>query len=200
MRSPDALDSDVLKALSHPLRMRMLTFINEHGEASPVEMSRALDHPLATVSHHARVLRDLGCIELARTEPRRGAVEHYYRAVAAPFIDDEHWASLSAPVRRRVAGELLRHVFSDAAAAGQSGGFDGAGAHIARLLLDLDADGRRELSEAVLALLQEAQAIQDRSDARRGADASADAEPSELAVLHFASPRPPASPRPRRMA
>jgi DNA-binding transcriptional ArsR family regulator len=81
----DAVDANVLKALAHPLRMRMLTLVAERGEASPVEMSRALDQPLATVSHHARVLRDSGCIELSRTEPRRGAVEHYYRATAAPF-------------------------------------------------------------------------------------------------------------------
>jgi DNA-binding transcriptional ArsR family regulator len=54
------IDANVLKALGHPLRMRLLTFISDRGEASPVEMSRALDHPLATVSHHMRVLRDLG--------------------------------------------------------------------------------------------------------------------------------------------
>ena len=34
---------------------------------SPVEMSRALDKPLATVSHHMRLLRDLGYVELLRT-------------------------------------------------------------------------------------------------------------------------------------
>jgi DNA-binding transcriptional ArsR family regulator len=62
MASSDALDASVLKALGHPLRMRLLTLITEHGEASPVEMSRVLDQKLATVSHHTRVLRDLGYI------------------------------------------------------------------------------------------------------------------------------------------
>jgi DNA-binding transcriptional ArsR family regulator len=188
MASSDALDASVLKALGHPLRMRLLTFITERDEASPVEMSRALDQPLARVSHHTRVLRDLGYIELSRTEPRRGALEHYYRATAPPFLDDRHWDLLPVAARRRVAAQLFRQVFRDAAAAGQVGGFDAAGAHIARMMLDLDARGWRDLSRAVLTLLRRAEAIQERSDARRdsGRAASEQSGPSELAVLHFA--------------
>ena len=203
MASSDALDASVLKALGHPLRMRLLTLITERGEASPIEMSRALDQTLATVSHHTRVLRDLGYIELSRTEPRRGALEHYYRATAAPFLDDEHWELLPVPARRRVAAQLFRQVFRDGAAAGESGGFDAASAHIARLTLDLDARGWRDLSRAVLTLLRRAQAIQERSDARRDGDRAEPEEsrPSELAILHFAVARPASSPdRPPRRA
>lgn len=188
MASSDGLDTNVLKALGHPLRMRLLTFITERGEASPVEMSRALDQPLATVSHHTRVLRDSGCVELSRTEPRRGAVEHYYRAVAAPFLDDEQWDLLPVSTRRLVASQLFRDVFKDAAAAGDRGGFDAATSHIARMMLDLDARGSRDLSRAVLALLKRAEAIQERSDKRRNANQAEQSEtsPSELAILHFA--------------
>ena len=198
MDSADGVDATALKALGHPLRMQLLTFIAEHGEASPVEMSRALDRPLATVSHHTRVLRDAGYVELARTEPRRGAVEHYYRASAAPFLDDEHWESLPIPARRRVSAHLFRRVFKDAAAAGQRGGFDAAGAHIARVKLDLDARGWRELSRAVLALLKRAETIQERSDERRARPGGDEGSPSELAVLHFGLSEP-ASARPPRL-
>src|SRR5690242_21723250 len=51
MASADSPDASALRALGHPLRMRLLTFITERGESSPVEMARALDRPLATVSH-----------------------------------------------------------------------------------------------------------------------------------------------------
>jgi DNA-binding transcriptional ArsR family regulator len=189
MASSGIVEARLLKALGHPLRMRILTFVTERGEASPVEMSRALDVPLATVSHHTRVLRDLEYIELSRTEPRRGAMEHYYRALAAPFLDDEQWDMLPIPARRRVSAQLLRQVFEDAASAGQIGGFDAAGAHIARLMLDLDARGWRELSRAVLTLLHRAEAIQARSDARREGelDGDDDSRLSELAILHFAT-------------
>jgi DNA-binding transcriptional ArsR family regulator len=101
----DTVEASVLKALCHPLRMRLLTFVAERGEASPVEMSRALDVPLATVSHHTRVLRDLRYIELSRTEQRRGAVEHYYFDAAGAHIarrtldlDVQGWRELSRAV------------------------------------------------------------------------------------------------------
>jgi DNA-binding transcriptional ArsR family regulator len=196
MAPSDTVEPSVLKALGHPLRMQLLTFVAERGEGSPVEMSRALDVPLATVSHHTRVLRDLGYIELSRTAPRRGAMEHYYRALEAPFLDDEHWEMLPIPARRRVAAQLFRQVFEEAAAAGQIGGFDSAGAHIARRTLDLDARGWRDLSRAVLTLLRRAEAIQARSDARRdGARIEdQDACPSELAILHFAVAEPASPP------
>jgi DNA-binding transcriptional ArsR family regulator len=190
MASAHAVDASVLKALGHPLRMRLLTLISERGEASPVEMSRELGRPLATVSHHTRVLRDLGYIELSRTEPRRGAVEHFYRAAAAAFIDDEQWERLPLAARRRITGQIFRQVFEDGAAAGGRGGFDAAGAHIVRKLLDLDPRGWRELSRAVDALLRRVEAIQARSDARVRADADA-SRPSELAILHFALEGPP---------
>jgi DNA-binding transcriptional ArsR family regulator len=188
MADSGTIEASVLKALGHPLRMRLLTFVAERGEASPVEMSRALDVPLATVSHHTRVLRDLGYVELSRTEPRRGAVEHYYRALAAPFLDDEHWDMLPIPARRRVSAQLFRQVFEEAAAAGRTGGFDAAGAHIARRTLDLDARGWRELSRAVSTLLRRVEAIQASSDARRDGERieEEDSCRSELAILHFA--------------
>ena len=152
--------------------------------------------------------RDLGYVEVSRTRPRRGALEHYYRATAAPFLDDEHWGLLPAPARRRVAAQLFRQVFRDAAAAGQRGGFDARSAHIARMVLDLDVRGWRDLSRAVLTLLKRAEAIQERSDARREARRGKveRSRRSELAILHFGlaepaqtSESPTGLPRPPRL-
>jgi DNA-binding transcriptional ArsR family regulator len=203
MSFSNPLDTRLLKALAHPLRERILESITDRGEASPVELARELDQPLATVSHHTRVLRDLGCIELTRTEPRRGAVEHYYRPILRPFLDDEQWEQLSLVARRGLAGQLLRRIFTAASAAGGQGGFDPAGAHIARVPLSLDEVGWRELSDAVAGLLNTAEAIQERSDARRGGSHDG-VSGSELAILHFllaeqapAAQRKPSA-RPRR--
>ncbi|MEA2279026.1 MAG: hypothetical protein QOC78_3986 [Solirubrobacteraceae bacterium] len=185
MSSTDPLDARVLKALGHPLRLLLVELITERGEASPIELARTLHFPLATVSHHVRFLRDLGYVELTRMEPRRGAVEHFYRVVTPPFIADEQWKQLSVAVRRGLAGRTLRRIFREAAAAGGSGGFDDARAHIDRMLLDLDAEGRRELSEALVDVLKLAQEIQRRSDARRASHDEAATHRSELAILHF---------------
>jgi hypothetical protein len=131
-----------------------------------------------------RVLRDLGCIELTRTEPRRGAVEHYYRTVVRPFLDDEQWRQLSVVKRRGLAAALLQRIFAEASAAGAHGGFDEPGAHVARVPLALDRRGWDELSAVVADALNAAEEIQERSDARR-AERSDGVRASALAILHF---------------
>ena len=175
-------DQSLMKALGHPLRWRIVETLIERGEASPVQLARLLDQPLATVSHHTRVLRDLGCIELTRTEPRRGAVEHYYRALMPTFLDDEAWKRVPVVLRRSVAGQIFRRIVEEAAAAGEAGAFDAPGSRVDRLLVELDDRGWRELSDLLSDVLKQAQDIQARSDARGNGD---DARTSEVAILHF---------------
>jgi DNA-binding transcriptional ArsR family regulator len=163
----DLFEAALHKALGHPLRLRILESVIERREASPLAVSRQLRQPLATVSRHMRVLRDLGFVELARTEPRRGAVEHFYRAVQGAYIDDDTWERLSVPLRRGLVRQTFRKIFSEAAEAGGRGGFDRPGTHLDRLPLCLDKQGQAELSAALNELLEQALAIQARADERR---------------------------------
>jgi hypothetical protein len=130
-----------------------------------------------------RVLRDLGCVELSRTEQRRGAIEHYYQPLAPAFFDDEQWTRVPLILRRGIAGQIFGRIFEEAAAAGEAGAFDVATAHVDRLFVELDQAGRQELSELLTEVLQRAQAMQARSDARRGDES--DIRLSEVALLHF---------------
>jgi DNA-binding transcriptional ArsR family regulator len=84
-----------LKALDHVLRQHILLAAMQ-GEVSPNELSKALDAGLSEVSYHVKVLRDDcdGMIEQTRTEPRRGAVEHYYRASAKTLLPAKTWRRL----------------------------------------------------------------------------------------------------------
>ena len=75
--------------------MRILTRLNE-GVASPNEMAKEFEESLPLVSYHVRILRELDCIELVRTTPRRGAIEHHYRALTRPFLDDADWRAAAA--------------------------------------------------------------------------------------------------------
>jgi len=183
------LDESLIKALAHPLRWRILDVLSDRGEASPVELARLLDEPLATISHHTRVLRDLRCIELTRTAPRRGAVEHYYRVLVPAFFDDEQWERVPVVLRRGVAGQIFSRIVEEAAAAGAAGAFDAPGSHLDRMLVELDDRGWRELSAFLTTVLKRAQAIQDRSDARRANGAVV--RTSEVAILHFEVAEPP---------
>ena len=178
----DTPDAQIARVLSHPLRPRILQILAIRGEASPNEIAAELEVPLGTLSYHTRLLRDAGWIELVREVPRRGAVEHFYRAVVRPEVDDAQWERLPVGVRRRLASMTVGQVLRGAAAAAAGGGFDIAGAHADRVVLELDEQGVRELSEVLVGALDEAARIQQRSNARRG---GAPAQASELALLHF---------------
>jgi DNA-binding transcriptional ArsR family regulator len=183
MTASRPIDERLIKALAHPLRWHLLEILTERGEGSPVELARLLDQPLATVSHHVRVLRDHHSIELVRTEPRRGAVEHYYRALMPAFFDEEQWKQIPVALRRGLVGQVLHRVVAEAAAAGTAGAFDAPASHLDRMIVELDDAGWRELSELLSGVLEQAQAIQQRSDERRGDEGAA--RSAELSILLF---------------
>jgi DNA-binding transcriptional ArsR family regulator len=178
-----AIDERLIKGLAHPLRWRMLELMTERGESSPVELARLLDQPLATVSHHMRVLRDAHCVELTRTEQRRGAIEHYYQAVVPAFFDEEMWKRVPGPLRRSLSGQTFRRLVDEAAAAGAQGAFDAPDSHLERLVVELDDQAWHDVTDAILDLLRRLQAIQAESDARRQDDTAV--RVSEIVLMHF---------------
>ena len=84
---PISIDQRLAKALSSPLRARALTLIGE-GVASPKAIADELGLDVRGVAYHVRVLCKLGCIELAETKQRRGAIEHIYRVADAALEKD----------------------------------------------------------------------------------------------------------------
>ena len=63
------------------------------------------------------MLHDLGCIELVETEPRRGALEHYYRAIVRPFFGERDWKRLPKNARGSISDAVLQLVWDDASEA-----------------------------------------------------------------------------------
>src|SRR5215212_10154673 len=134
------VDVGVVKAIGHPLRMQLLIRLNERV-ASPVELARELDESVQLVSYHVRILRDLGFVELVSTTPRRGAIEHHYRAVRRPFFSDADLAALPPNARTALAGNTLQALLNDAAVAIEAGALDAReDAHISRTDLLLDEE------------------------------------------------------------
>jgi DNA-binding transcriptional ArsR family regulator len=185
MTLSDSPDAQFARFLAHPLRTRVLQLLAVRGEASPVEMASELGVTVGTLSYHTRLLRDAGWIELVRTEPRRGAVEHFYRAVVRPVVDDARWERLPLGVRRRLAATTVGQILRGAADAAAAGGFDHPQAHVDRFQLELDEEAWQELSELLITTLESAQAIQERSNARRSSREPGAAPPSVLAILHY---------------
>jgi DNA-binding transcriptional ArsR family regulator len=186
----DLLDERLAKALSHRVRQRILQRLSEHGVASPSELADALGERLGNVSYHVRILRELGCIELDRTEPRRGALEHFYRARVSPWLNDEQWAQLPATFRRKTLARTLSEILDAAARAGRQGGFDGPETHVSRLELAVDEAGTLEIA-ALLDATREAALGIHAASADRQAERAPDVPPplaTELALLHLRQP------------
>src|SRR6188472_3540272 len=135
------LDEALLKAISHPLRHRLLGLLDDRT-ASPNELARELDLPLGRVSYHIRLLADLGAIELVRTEPRRGALEHFYTAVTTVWFSEADWQKLPRSARRGILGQNLQHIFANVTAAADDGGFDHQAAVVLRAPLELDEEAQ----------------------------------------------------------
>ena len=72
----------IARAALHPLRLRILDWAaaDPDGRFSPSQLASEFGEPLGNVSYHVRQLHDQGLLRTAGTRPRRGAVEHYYRA------------------------------------------------------------------------------------------------------------------------
>ena len=180
------LDERLAKALSHPLRQRILQRLNEGGIRSPNELSRELGDPLGNVSYHVRILRELDCVELVRTEQRRGALEHYYRATAQPWLDDKQWARLPAAFRRKTLGRTLSEILEAASDASQTGGFDHPEVTVNRVPLELDEKGWKDIVKLLDDALESALVIQADSQKRQGEPGAEDTPiRTELGVLHF---------------
>jgi DNA-binding transcriptional ArsR family regulator len=186
---PHELDSNIVKALSHPLRMRILTRLNE-GVASPNEMSKEFEESLPLVSYHVRILRELDCIELVRTTPRRGAIEHHYRALTRPFLDEADWEQMPPSARKAVSNTVLSKVFGDVRDAVATGSFDDrTDRHLSFTSLLLDEEGWNALSVRLAELLNWAIEEQAAAAGRRQDDDSGGAEMrARLALFSYTAP------------
>lgn len=142
----DITDPRLIKALAHPLRIRILAILEDREMASPNELSELLGVSLGVMSYHVRRLHALGFLELVKRTPRRGAIEHHYRAKARPKVSDEGWAETPAIVKRAMVGASLEQVSGYVNAAAASGGFDNADAHLSRSVVELDEKGWKELA------------------------------------------------------
>jgi hypothetical protein len=175
------------KALAHPLRVQLLAGLNE-GVASPNELAKKLNEPLTNVSYHVRMLHDLGCIELVDTEPRRGALEHYYRAIVRPFFSDRDWKRLPKNTRGSISDATLQLVWDDAAEAIKTGLFDEReDRHLSRSVLCVDEQGWDQLNDLLAQTLDQAMQIQADSASRA---AKADTDRFGVNVVIMSHPAP----------
>jgi DNA-binding transcriptional ArsR family regulator len=170
----DSSATQLAKVLAHPLRVRILETMERrerrHIELkgrkkkdlesveqqertdgpgiSPNMLSSELDEPLGNVSYHMKELLKFDCVELVKTEPRRGAVEHFYRSTgkAVSGTLDEGQVTIPA-AHAKLVGSAIHDLLGETDGTMENGVTDALGRTEAE---------RQELREVGVALLQAA--------------------------------------------
>lgn len=97
-------DPTAMKALTHPLRVRMLAHLRRHGTATASELGRVFGESSGSTSYHLRQLAAYGFVE---DMPGEGTGrERWWRALHR----STHWETadfLADPAAREVVDELL---------------------------------------------------------------------------------------------
>jgi DNA-binding transcriptional ArsR family regulator len=150
------IDQRLLKALAHPTRQFILHVLSE-GPSSPIRIKRRMQNvSLNLVSHHIKVLRELGCVELIDTVQRRGATEHIYRATSRSMFTVEEWEQLGPKDRYPITADILRMVSEDTSRSLTEGGFDErTDNHVSRSPIELDEEGWSEVVQTLGRALDE---------------------------------------------
>jgi DNA-binding transcriptional ArsR family regulator len=176
-------DPRYVKALAHPLRIRILALLEER-DASPVQLAERLDATLGTVAYHVRTLERLGLIELVATHQRRGATEHVYAAREHPRVSDDAWSAASPMTKQVMVASMLSQLGQYVTQSASAGGFDRGDAHLTRTALKLDRKGWSDLARETQKWLTKVQAIEEQTQ-RRLATSSEQPFDAGLVIMLF---------------
>jgi DNA-binding transcriptional ArsR family regulator len=191
------------EALRHPIRVRILEALNQI-DMSPVHFlnsgmvddidaikGKSQEAALSHVSYHFRVLAKAGCIEILETIPRRGSVEHVYRAKSRAQFDKDQWDELDLEERTAIAKVMLQSFIAQAEGAMLSGTFESrADRWLAWLPLKLDERGWTEMIASLESCWAEIEEL-GQAAGKRLKDSGAEPIPTTLALFGFESPQLP---------
>ena len=181
------VDPRIAKALSHPMRARILVILNERV-ASPNEIAEVIDERLPNVSYHVRALLDLGCIELVDTAQRRGAIEHYYKAIVRPFFTDSDWKRIPRSGRQAISDTALQVIWEDVSQAVKAGTFDARpDRYLTHSPMVLDEEGWSEVHRVMSDAFAEVEKIESQS-ARRLKKSNEAGVSTKVVLMQFESP------------
>lgn len=142
----DLINYGYMKALSKRERVEIFAITCERV-ASPKEIADELGEGLSQVSYHVKVLRECRLIVVDHEVPRRGAVEHFYRAATPTLIPPGTWKHLPPSMRRSLSLLILQEFFEDASASLEAGVFDEAPGELSWTPLILDPEGIEEFGK-----------------------------------------------------
>jgi DNA-binding transcriptional ArsR family regulator len=162
-----SMETTLATIVAHPTRARAFSILAERT-ASPVEIAQEIGKDVGHVGYHVRKLQELGLIELVDERPVRGAVEHFYRAIARPIVHQKEVAAQSVEEREVFTRHILQLHIADVARSMDEHVFDARTNHwIVRVPMVVDEEGFDELSALHAEMYERTLDIQARSDERR---------------------------------
>lgn len=115
-KTPQRIDREVIRALSHPVRVGILETLRDR-HASPAEISAEIGQSLAVVAYHANTLVRCGCLEVVGTAPRDGSVEQYFAIPQNCFASHGDWRRVGDEIRCDVTEATMRSLMDKASKA-----------------------------------------------------------------------------------
>ena len=177
-------DPRLVRALSHPLRVRILAILDERT-ASALEISRVLRAELGVVAYHVRTLHRLGLIELVRERPVRGAVQRFFRAIPRPTVSAAAWAQAPPVAKQALIGATIQQISEYAQGSNANGGFDRTNSHITRTAMRLDRQGFDRLADVLMGVLAEVTEIEAEVAERQSGDSPPELDDAGLVMMLF---------------
>jgi len=186
----DLINYGYMKALSKKERVEVFALICDRV-ASPKEIAAELKEGLSQVSYHVKVLRECRLIVVDHEVPRRGAVEHFYRAATPTLIPPDAWKHLPHSMRKGVSIAILQEFFEDASASIEAGFFNEAPGELNWTPLILDPEGIEELGKLSREFLESVLELQANASKRtsRGKGKMSEAKAATVFLATFLSAR-----------
>ncbi len=128
-----------------------------------------LNSKTGLTSYHVKVLKEIDFVELVKTEPRRGATEHYYRATRRALIKPEIWEKLPPRAQANIATDTFQLIVDDASAAVEASAYSKRpDSHVSWTPMTVDEEGWTEFIALLADTLDNAFEIQAKAAARMG--------------------------------
>lgn len=186
------IEEAVQYALSHRIRIEILTLLNE-GEYTASEIAEVTEIPLTTVSNHVRRMEEDGSIEVAKWEERRATNVYWYRAVDIPEYSQKEAEALTLRQRQNIAGWVVQSGMAEVVSALWKGNLADPRTILSWDWYNVDDDGRAELEAENVRHLKRLREIECES-LNRAAESGSETTPLLVSLSSFVRARKPRRP------
>ena len=171
-------------SVNHWIRVEALAIFHE-GEFSAGEVAKMIGEDVKVVRGHVQDLYDSGCVEFAGFKLVDGNPRRAYRAITQGVVGVEAYRSMSLEDRHDVNGAVIQGLHAEVVSAYRNWKIDAdEDSCLVWEPLHLDAEGKRELLEHLIAAWKGAKEIEVKS-INRMAESGEEGTPSVAAFIGF---------------